>query len=364
MSIFKGITLSMANKDIASEKRSDYVAYAFLLITVTIWGSTWPLGKWLVTDTAGATIPPLMIVLTRYTLVVCGFFILLRWREGSFHIPFVKKHFFLLVFMGILNVTIYQAGYMYGEYYTAASDASLVVSSGPIWVLLISVLVMKERADRRKIFGTILGFIGILFVVGFSPNTNEPNRLLGDALILMSAISYASYTVSLHYLNGQYAKNDVTKPSSLNVLTWISFFGFLTTLPMAFFASPEYLFTPALFLQIPPRIWFGISYLAVLSTLVGYVMYAEGVFRLTATRAAIFSNFIPIVGIALSAVFLQEKIDPVAHIIALIIILIGVTLVNSNVHKKDYLKQTNEQKVSEDILDTRPLDNLSNIVSK
>ena len=356
--------MNITTKNINSDRKSDFVAYGLLLATVTIWGSTWPLGKWLVTDTAGATIPPLMIALVRYFIVVWCFFILLRWREGSFHIPFVKKHFPLLVLMGLLNVTIYQTGYVYGEYYTAASDASLVVSTGPIFVLLISIVVVKEHVDWRKILGTVFGFIGILIIVGFSPNINEPNRLLGDALILMSALAYASYTVSLHYLIGQYKKNDPEKPTSLNVLTWISLFGFLLTLPVAFFASPEYLSTPILFLEIPPRIWFGILYLAFLSTIIGFVMYAEGVFRLSATRAAVFSNFIPVVGIALSAVFLQEKIDPVAHIASLILIIIGVTLVNRTANKKNSVKHADKEIASENLAESKPLENITNILSK
>ena len=108
----------------------------------------------------------------------------------------------------------------------------------------------------------------------------------------------------------------------------------------SFLSSFKYLFLrytfdsrdlPENYFVIPERIWLGIFYLAFLSTIIAYLTYIEGVSRLGAGRAAIFINFVPVVGISLSAIFLHEIIDPVVHLLSFLLITLGVTLVNKKV---------------------------------
>ena len=63
-----------------------------MLTTVTIWASTWPLGRWMVSANYGEVIPPLMIASIRYLIVVPIFLFLLKYTEGSLHVPFFKEN--------------------------------------------------------------------------------------------------------------------------------------------------------------------------------------------------------------------------------------------------------------------------------
>ena len=119
-----------------SQNKSDVTAYLLLLFVAVVWGGTWPLGRWMVT--AADTIPPFMIAFIRYIFVIITFLIILILKENSLQFDIVKKHWKLMTFMGLISVTIYQAGYLFGEKYTSASDASLVIATGPIWVLLVA----------------------------------------------------------------------------------------------------------------------------------------------------------------------------------------------------------------------------------
>ena len=310
------------------QRKSDIIAYVLLLLTAFVWGGTWPVGRWLVSpEVGGETIPPLMIATIRYFIVIWIFFVLLRVTEGSFGIHIVKENWKLMVFMGLTSVTIYQAGYLFGEYYTAASDASVIVVTNTLWIIIISGVILKtETLSIQKVIGTILAFLGVTIIVGLSPNVNVPNRILGDILILIAAFSYAIYTVTSRYFitreNG--TKN---QPSSLFLITWVSFFGFFTTLPVALIFNPEYL-NPIQYLQIPVRVWWGLAYLIFLSTIGGYWFYLEGVKRLDASRASIFQALVPIFGVTLSAIFLNEPIDLLVHIPALFLVSVGIILVN------------------------------------
>ena len=313
------------------EKQNVLKSYILLIVATLIWGGSWPLGRWLVSEELGGeTIPPLMIAIVRYFIVIWTFFLLLRWREGTINFSVVTKHWKPLFLMGLTSVTIYQIGFLYGESYTAASDASLIVATNPIWVFILSGLFLGEGFGWKKAVGVLLAFLGVLFVVGFSPNENVPDRFLGDLFILFAALGYSAYTIIYrNYMNGL-APSD--KPTSLFVITWVSFFGFLITTPISLVINPEYL-NPLQYLQIPDRIWLGVIYLSFLSTVGAYWFYLEAVKRLNASRAAIFINLVPVWGVSFSVLFIGELLDPVVHISAFLLISSGIYLANRSQNK-------------------------------
>ncbi|MFX0003932.1 MAG: DMT family transporter [Candidatus Hodarchaeota archaeon] len=332
------------NSPINNGKREEIIAYLLLIVTMVIWGGTWPIGKWIVDPLYGPTIPPFIIAAIRYFLAVVCFFIILKIKEGNLNWHFAKKNWKILLLMGLLSVTIYQLGYLIGEIFTAASDASIMVATNAIWVVILSSLFLKtESFNWKKIVGTLMAFFAVIIVVGFSPNVEVSNRLFGDVLILIAAFAYASYTViSRHFMNKVNENPKLHKPSSLWIITWVSFFGFLTTTPLALIIRPEYL-NPIQYLTIPLRIWIGIIYLTFFSTVGAYTFYLEGVKRLSASRAAIFQTSVPLFGVVFSAVFLLEKFDVFIYPFSLSLVVVGITLVNlkSSWNKRNNIKQNN-----------------------
>ncbi|MHA2390416.1 MAG: DMT family transporter [Promethearchaeota archaeon] len=331
------------------KRRQEIIAYLLLILTMVIWGGTWPLGRWLVSEeVGGATIPPLMIAVIRYFLAIICFFPILRYKEGTINWKFAKENWKILVVMGLLSVTIYQVGYLLGEIFTAASDASIMVATNAVWVVILSSVFLKtEFFTWKKIVGTILAFIAVIIVVGFSPNVDVLNRILGDILILAAAFAYAVYTViSRFFLNRTLKNPDSHQPSSLWTITWVSFFGFVITTPIAMGISPQYL-NPLEYLNVPPRVWIGVSYLAFISTIGAYTFYLEGVKRLSASRAAIFQTLVPLFGVILSAIFLQEQFDVFIYPFTLLLVILGITLVNlkpsNNKNKMEKKKKISSQ---------------------
>jgi len=315
---------------LGANKKQEIVAYVLLILTTIIWGGTWPLGRWLVSEeVGGATIPPFMIAVIRYFLAVICFFLILRFKEGTLNWQFAKKNWKILALMGLFSVTIYQAGYLIGEIFTSASDASIMVATNAVWVVIISSTFLKtEQFAWKKMAGSLLAFIAVVIVVGFSPNVNVANRILGDVMILLAAFAYATYTVvSRFFLNKTREDTESYQPSSIWIMTWVSLFGFLITTPIALIISPEFLI-PATYLTIPPRVWIGISYLAFISTIGAYTFYLEGVKRLNASRAAIFQALVPLFGVVFSALFLQEQFDVFVYPFALLLVVVGIFLVN------------------------------------
>ena len=160
-----------------------------------------------------------------------------------------------------------------------------------------------------------------------APSASAQNPLLGNLLIIFAVLSFSSYTVLLKIFVNKFQNVD-NKPSSLAILTWFSVFGTLFILPLTFILNPSYLSVHA-FIHIPLRIWLGTLYLGIFPTVIGFMLYVEGIKLLDPNKAIIFTNIIPIVGIALSALFLGEHLNIFIHIGALLLIFLSIYLVNN-----------------------------------
>lgn len=265
------------------------------------------------------SLPPVSIAAIRYAIVVPVLFAILRIRQQPLRID--RKWALNLAVMGLLSTTLYQIFFLFGVQYAAASDDSIVIGIGPVLIAIMASLILNERLTRTKALGFVSGLTGILVISILSPNTNVPNRLLGVSLVFGGAIVYALYTVLLRrFVSTTKADHSRPAPSSLSILAWISLFGWIILIPFSLIERPWTYNWPA-------SSWLGIAYLAILSTVVGYFFYVEGVSKIGAGRAAIFANLVPVFGVITSALLLGENISP-WHAVSFLLILAGVLLVN------------------------------------
>lgn len=296
-------------------ERQTWPVYSGLVLTMFIWGLAWPVGRALEI----ANLPPVSIAAIRYAIVIPILFAVLWLRERSFRIE--RSWIPTLVIMGILNTTLYQVFFLYGVKYAAASDDSLVIGIGPVLIAIMASVVLKERLTGTKILGFASGLAGIITISLLSPNTQVPNRLLGVTLVFGGATAYALYTITLRrFISTNRVSDHEMGPSSLSILSWISLFGWFFFIPFSILEGPwNYTWDASS--------WAGIIYLAVLSTVVGYFLYIEGVSKIGAGRSAIFGNLVPVFGVLTSYLLLGENLSPWTAV-SFLLILVGVLLVN------------------------------------
>lgn len=288
--------------------------YLQLVLTMLLWGLAWPIGRLL-----AGNLPPISIAVLRYAIVIPVLFAILCIRGNRLS---VRRQWILnLVAMGLFSTTLYQSFFLFGVKYAAASDDSLVIGVGPVLIAVLASFVLSEPLTKTKVLGLLSGLAGIGVISLLSPNTSVPNRLLGVTLVFGGAAAYALYTVLLRRfvaMNRVYYAD--IAPSSLSILAWVSLFGWIFLIPFSLLEAPwTYNWTT--------MSWLGILYLALLSTVVGYFFYVEGVSKIGASRAGIFSNLVPVFGVISSILLLGEKASP-WHGVSFLLILAGVVLVN------------------------------------
>ena len=269
--------------------------HAKLLVVAIIWGVSWVSGR-----VVAADVPPFTAGWIRYIIAVAFFLVFLR-LTGRWVIP-AKVHWKLICWIGFLSTFIYQFFFIYGMKYTAAGDASLVITFNPIITALLAIPFLGEKMDKRLGIGLVFALSGVIVLFLYSPNIQIPfeQRIWGNTMIALSAISWAGASILM-----KKAMSHPTDPlSPLNLTVWASFVGLLIQTPAALwemwhlgFSNPS---TDA---------WYGIVFLAILSTVLSYVWFANGIKVIGAPRAALYIYLVPIFGIVSGWLMIDEQLS-------------------------------------------------------
>lgn len=172
-----------------------------------VWAINYPIYKLLMPH----YITPLSM--TTLTLVVAAIF-------GLSTLPFShpekvdKKDVLIIIGAALLMGVCRKLFLITGLSLTSPIDASIIITVGPILVLIISAIMRIDKLSTGKIIGVTLGMAGTIMVILFSGKTGSAHGgMLGNLIILFSALSTAVYMV--------FFKKLIAKYRPLTVLIWL-----------------------------------------------------------------------------------------------------------------------------------------------
>ena len=286
-----------------------------LVIVVAIWGFGWPAGR-----VVAQTVPPFTAGWIRYLIAVTCFLVFLK-ASGNWRTP-TKAEWKTLAIIGFFSTFLYQAFFMYGMRFTAAGDASLMITFNPFFTSLLAIIFLGEKMTARWVFGLILGISGIAVLFVYSPNVDIPfdERLLGDILIAGAAGAWACSSILKKKMMTEPAKDAQEPLSPLHLTVWASTVGFgIQTVPFIVEVSQQGISNPEF------DAWVGIIFLAVFSTVLSYVWFADGIKKIGAGRASMYVYLVPIFGILSGWLLLDEKLG-LSLVISFVLIVAGLLI--------------------------------------
>ncbi|WP_321419380.1 DMT family transporter [uncultured Methanomethylovorans sp.] len=200
-----------------------------------------------------------------------------------------RKYIFL---MGCTNtLTIY--AYFTAIQHVGISIAALLLYTAPIYVTILTPILLKENITTRDIMGLLLSAIGIIIAIHPAGNFSlkaDDLYMLGITLGLLSGISYALSTINYRYLRDTY--------SSTALLFWPTVVSLVLLSPYASLVSPE-----TLAMNIGELILFGI-----LMTTFGSLLYYRSARHVKAQNLSVISLVEPVAGILFGYLILHEQI--------------------------------------------------------
>ena len=314
--------------DIQQRRRSivnrHLVIHLKLLLVAAIWGAGWAAGRMMAIE-----IPPLTAAWIRYLIAMICFVFWLK-MVGMLKMP-SKQQWKIAFMVGFFSTTVYQAFFMFGMKYTAAGDASLMITFNPLFTALLAIPLLSEKMSARLASGIGMGVSGVAILFLYSPNIDIPadERILGNALIALAALSWAYSSILMKKAMGDESE-DAEAMSPLTLTVWASLAGFVFLTPAAALETIQ-VGIP----EISRRAWLATLFLAILSTVVSYVWFAEGIKVIGAGKAALYVYLVPPFGILSGWLLLDERLGW-SLAIAFALIVGGVALAQSEKrHQQD-----------------------------
>ena len=134
-----------------------------------------------------------------------------------------KKDFVLLILCGLLGVSTNMLLFFHGLSLTSPIDASIIMTSTPVIVLILSAIILKEKITTNKYIGIIIGAIGAFLLIWFGKKSGGTSSFLGNLFVFLNATSYATYLVLVKPLMKKY--------KAITVISWVFLFGLIFVFP-------------------------------------------------------------------------------------------------------------------------------------
>ncbi|MGQ9586579.1 MAG: DMT family transporter [Anaerolineae bacterium] len=260
-----------------------------MLFVVLVWGANYPLMKF-----ALAHLDPVVFNAMRMAVAVLVLPVLALLLRTNLRVS--RGDLGKLFVLGMLGYTGYQLLFIHGIAQTTASNASLVLSTSPVWVALLGALLGVERVGQLGWLGMFSSVTGIaLLVTGKGDSLHlGTSTVVGDLLILSGCVTWAFYTLGCKPLIHRYGSMPVTIYSLL-----------LGVWPLILLALP----------RVPTQPWgqmgwevYGVAVFSGLFAIAaGYVIWNLGIGRLGPTRTAVYVLVSPVVSAMIGWLWLGER---------------------------------------------------------
>lgn len=262
-----------------------------LIVVAIIWSLNFSVVK-----TTLSEIDPFSFNALRYTLA--AILLVVAAKRKGFSLKVKKEHFWNLVGIALIGNLGYQMLFIIGLNLTFSANAAVMLGTIPLWVALFSHIFTEEKLTKFKGLGLILAFIGIGFIVTGGKNqlSFASDSFLGDIITLLSAITWAAYTI----LSKKYLK--YYHPSHYS--GFMSIVGMISLLLVGL---------PSLIQldwgEISLAGYGGIIYSGLLSVGLAYLVWNTGIQKIGTVRTAAYQNLVPVLGLFFGVVLLHEALS-------------------------------------------------------
>ena len=229
--------------------------------------------------------------------------------------PIEKKDRLTILKCGLFGMSINIAAFIAGLDYSTPVNSSILIIISPIFVVILSFFIFKNKINFIKILGIILGFIGamILILTADSNSSIGRNIPLGNFLFIVNSISYAYYLIIVKPMAEKY--------DLITLFKWLFLIGLIFNFPLGInqFLDVDWASLP-LWEAVLPMVFVVVG-----TTCMTYFLNGYALSKITSTEVAVFMYLQPIIGI-LFAIFTKSDTITLIMFVASVLIFTGVYL--------------------------------------
>lgn len=255
------------------------------------WSGNFILGRAFATD-----IPPVTLSYWRWVTALL-IFLPFSYKGLLQEMAIVRAHLVPLIMMSALAVSGFNTFVYLGLQHTTATNALLINSFIPIFIILLSRVMVGTPIFFRQLLGIVISTVGMMVLV----TSGDIQTLLGldfnrgDLWMLLAALCWATYSISLKW-----------RPQQLSAKSFLliaMIFGLLLLAPFHWFN----VFDEAPMVYNVNNL-VVIVYVAVFASIGAFLLWNQGVRMVGAGTAGQFIHLMPVFGTILAVVFLGEQL--------------------------------------------------------
>jgi drug/metabolite transporter (DMT)-like permease len=182
----------------------------------------------------------------------------------------------------------------YGEQHTSAAMAGMLIAVLPLATLAaVTVVLPAEKVSRRKLYGFLLGFVGVALIV--APWQGASGELTGQLAVIGAAFSYAAQTVYIRKFLVPHGLSPVAQACGQVIMALVL----------------QSVMLPAFSWETPSFPWpvvVSVLLLGFFGTGAAYVLYFRLITDLGAATASSVNYLVPVVGAVASTTLLGDSI--------------------------------------------------------
>jgi drug/metabolite transporter (DMT)-like permease len=216
-----------------------------------------------------------------------------------------------LLVVGCLNSALPFSLLAFASVSLPAGMTSILNGTVPIFGIAVAAIWLRERLTITRLLGSLLGFVGVVVLIGWQPIAANTSFFIAVAAGLWAALMYA--------IAAPYIKQTLVGTPPLVVATGSQLGAALVLLPALPFTVPASLPSPQVVLSVVA--------LAGLSTSLAYMLYFRLINNVGPTRALTVTYLIPVFATIWGALFLQEAIT-LSTVLGGGLVLVGTAIAN------------------------------------
>jgi drug/metabolite transporter (DMT)-like permease len=253
--------------------------------TVLLWALNSTVTRYVVTH----GFHPLAYATTRYFAATALFWAFTYARERSFRIALRDMR---LVLLAAAVVFCNQLCFVYSVDKTSAATVTLFLGATPIFIGVLASVIGLERMGRGFWLATLASLVGVGFVASGSGGFS--GKIVGDGLALMTAATWAAYSVLITPLMRRY--------SPFRISSLILAFGWI---PLAIAGARQ---TAHQSFHFGTLMWVCFGFAVIGPLFLTNILWFTAISRVGPSRASLFSNLQPIFGVLFALVLLNEHL--------------------------------------------------------
>lgn len=262
-------------------------------ISTILAGILWGMISIFLKPLAASGLTSLQILTLRGILSALMLFIFLLFKDKSL-LKISLKDIWMFIGTGVISLTFFSLCYFYTILQSGASIAVVLLYTSPIFVLLFSSILFKEKITGKKIFALILTFLGCIFVSGMIGGINALSSK-GILIGVCSGLGYALYSIFSRYALKKY--------DSLTVTFYTFVFSGVSLIPFVHIEQLPAVLSGSFYISICAVL------IALLCTVLPYILYTYGLVGLETGKAAILVTVEPLIGTLIGCFVWKEQIS-------------------------------------------------------